>query len=605
MAAGYITSTIDGSFWTASLAADASDNLYFSNPFPTAGGGSGTNGLFKETFNNGTYAQSTIITSTVIEGVAVDGNGNVYGYDYSNGTLLKETLSAGTYTESTLSFPMLGRGLVLDAQGNIYAPGTQTTISKLDVSDAPSLSFATTAAGSTSSDSPQTVTVLNNGNAILNFPVPSDGTNPSIGANFILDSSTGSACPLANAGGSTAGTLDAGASCELSISFEPAFGGPLAGSLVLTDSASNRTTPNYATQTISLSGSGIHGPAEIAWPTPSAIAFGTALSSVQLNATANLAGTFNYSPAVGTVLGAGTQTLKVYFSPSDTVDYESATATVSLLVNKATPANSLTSPASNAFVSNSVVFTAALTSQAGTATGTVSFYDGTTLLGTQTLSNGVATYTTSALTAGNHPITAAYSGDTNFAAVTSAAFTEVIEDFTLAEQGSGSATATPGGQAVYTLLVSPPSGASVPRPINLSVGGLPSGATAKFSPSTVLPGSGATNVTFTVTLPNSAATQSLQSPFVSGALPTALGLMLLPFITEWRKYSSHFGRMACLALLAILSIVLVGVSGCSGSGGNGGKTGTGSTPQPQNYSLTVTATSGSLSHTASLNLTVN
>jgi hypothetical protein len=445
------------------------------------------------------------------------------------------------------------------------------------------------------------VTVLNSGNAILSFPVPSDGTNPNISANFTLDSSAGSACPLANAGGSTAGTLYAGASCELSISFEPAFGGPLTGSLVLTDNALNQTTPNYATQTISLNGSGIHGPAEITWPTPSAITWGTALTSAQLDAKANVAGTFSYSPAAGTVLGVGPQTLTVSFTPTDTADYESTTATVSLQVNKSTPASSLTSSAFSSFVSNSVTFTATLTSPAGTPTGTMSFYDGTTLLGGAAMSNGVAAYATSGLTAGDHSITAAYSGDTNFAAVMSVPFTEVIEDFTFTGQGSG--TASPRGAAVYPLLVSAPSGESLPQQINLSVTGLPSGATATFSPSTILPGSGAVNVTLTVSVSNSAAMRSPRNPFGSEALPVALGLILLPIITDLRK-SSRFGRITCLTLLAIGSIVLVGLGGCGGNGSVGGKTGTPSTPQPQNYTLTVTATSGSLSHTVTLNLTV-
>ncbi|MFE2750328.1 Ig-like domain repeat protein, partial [Streptomyces scopuliridis] len=50
--------------------------------------------------------------------------------------------------------------------------------------------------------------------------------------------------------------------------------------------------------------------------------------------------------------------------------------------------------------------TATVTSSSGTPTGTVSFFDGATLLGTGTLSGGVATFTTSALSVGSHPLTA-------------------------------------------------------------------------------------------------------------------------------------------------------------------------------------------------------
>ena len=75
----------------------------------------------------------------------------------------------------------------------------------------------------------------------------------------------------------------------------------------------------------------------ISWSAPGAIPYGTALSATQLNATANVAGTFAYTPAAGTVLKAGTQTLSVLFTPTDSKTYSSATATVQLTVNQASP----------------------------------------------------------------------------------------------------------------------------------------------------------------------------------------------------------------------------------------------------------------------------
>ncbi|HEX4006354.1 MAG TPA: MBG domain-containing protein [Acidobacteriaceae bacterium] len=75
----------------------------------------------------------------------------------------------------------------------------------------------------------------------------------------------------------------------------------------------------------------------ITWPKPAAITYGTALSATQLNATSKTAGTFAYNPGAGAVLTAGTQTLSVSFTPTDTVDYTTATASVALTVNKAAP----------------------------------------------------------------------------------------------------------------------------------------------------------------------------------------------------------------------------------------------------------------------------
>ncbi len=73
----------------------------------------------------------------------------------------------------------------------------------------------------------------------------------------------------------------------------------------------------------------------VTWPTPTAITYGTGLSSNQLDATASTAGTFAYSPAAGTVLSVGNYTLSVVFTPSDTADYTSATNSVNLTVNPA------------------------------------------------------------------------------------------------------------------------------------------------------------------------------------------------------------------------------------------------------------------------------
>ncbi|HXW15582.1 MAG TPA: hypothetical protein VEN79_13835, partial [Terriglobia bacterium] len=73
---------------------------------------------------------------------------------------------------------------------------------------------------------------------------------------------------------------------------------------------------------------------KITWAKPAAITSGTPLSSTQLDATASVPGTFVYSPAAGTVLPAGTQTLSVTFTPTDTVDYTTATDSVTINVKQ-------------------------------------------------------------------------------------------------------------------------------------------------------------------------------------------------------------------------------------------------------------------------------
>lgn len=74
-------------------------------------------------------------------------------------------------------------------------------------------------------------------------------------------------------------------------------------------------------------------PTHITWPTPSSISSSTPLSAVQLNATTGVAGTYTYSPAAGTTLPQGVQTLSVTFQPTDTAHYLPSQATVKILVN--------------------------------------------------------------------------------------------------------------------------------------------------------------------------------------------------------------------------------------------------------------------------------
>jgi hypothetical protein len=71
----------------------------------------------------------------------------------------------------------------------------------------------------------------------------------------------------------------------------------------------------------------------IVWSAPSPIANGVALSSTQLNATANVPGTFSYSPAAGTVLHPGVTTLSTTFVPTDAVDYATVISTTAIAVS--------------------------------------------------------------------------------------------------------------------------------------------------------------------------------------------------------------------------------------------------------------------------------
>jgi hypothetical protein len=335
-AGGYIQGVVpySGISLPGDIAVDGSGNVYIVD--------FGDNQVVKETLTDSGYIQSTVPTSGLNQpnGIAVDGMGNIYIADIGGGPIFKETLTAGSYIQSTIATSPLNEplGVTVDQSGNVYIADVGTAlVLKEDFADAPSLAFASTASGAISSDSPRTVSVENSGNLALNFPIPSTGSNPSISTNFTLNSTAPGACPLVKSGSSAMGTLAAGASCQLPISFAPTSIGSFSGLLTLTDNNLNAASPGYAVQTVALSGTSTQIAPMITWATPAPITYGTALSKAQLNARSSVSGTFSYSPAVGTVLSAGQQTLTVTFTPTNTTEYATTTATVTLTVNQAIP----------------------------------------------------------------------------------------------------------------------------------------------------------------------------------------------------------------------------------------------------------------------------
>jgi hypothetical protein len=234
-------------------------------------------------------------------GLAVDGNGNVFLSDASN-VAIYEILAAGGYTTvnqlaSGFAFrqPLgvsvdtagdvfvadagvpnvfeilpadgytqvvpLGTGLgspwsiTVGANGNLYVPNVGIegavlpSIQLIQRSQPPSFSFASTAVGSTSIDSPQSVAIQNIGNQ------PLDAVAPGLlvtGPNFVQVPGSGTPEDC-----TSSFTLTPGATCNLSLSFEPQSAGPLTSTAVFTDNALNA---NPATQSIALSGTGTNVP---------------------------------------------------------------------------------------------------------------------------------------------------------------------------------------------------------------------------------------------------------------------------------------------------------------------------------------------------------
>ena len=122
-------------------------------------------------------------------------------------------------------------------------------------------------------------------------------------------------------------------------------------------------------------------------------------------------------------LTVGTHSITARYN-GDSAFSGSSSAPVSQTVNKA---NTTTTVASNRNPTNAgraVTFTATVTP--ANATGVIQFFDGASLMGTVTLSQGTASLTTSSLSTGSHSITARYGGDANYNGSTSAVLTETV-----------------------------------------------------------------------------------------------------------------------------------------------------------------------------------
>ncbi len=106
-----------------------------------------------------------------------------------------------------------------------------------------------------------------------------------------------------------------------------------------------------------------------------------------------------------------------------------ATVTVSGSTKTGTT-TTLTSSASPSSYNQQVTFTAVVTATSGSPTGTVTFKDGATTLGTGSVSGGVASFMISSLAIGTHSITAAYGGDSNFNGSSSTVLSQVVDQAT-------------------------------------------------------------------------------------------------------------------------------------------------------------------------------
>lgn len=542
-----------------------------------------------------TATSSTLVTSAVPS--TVSSGGNV-------GTLIATIKDASGNTVTTSSAPVTstisGPNGYSQSVTSAAVNGIATlNLSPLTLSTAGLYTVTTSSPGLPSSIAPVTVTSRGATQIVVSAAPASVQRGGNVGV------VTGT---LKNANGTTVLTpsLSVTATITGPNSFSQAVTVPSANGLV-TFNLSLLSLTDTGVYTLTVSGAGLTPSTQtitvaktnttITWAVPASIGFGTPLSSTQLNATGSVAGILTYSPASGTTLQAGTQTLSVTLTPTDSANYTTATSSVQILV-RAASTTTLTAGKSTELATLPLTFTAQVKSSfVGTTTGSVSFFDGTALLGTIPVASGVAVYSTTSLGDGVHTITATYSGDTNYLSSTSStSATITVADLNLDLGGDKNKSVTPGAAVAYSFPLSPLVTPTFLYDVQLTASGLPPGATYTFSPSTIPAGSGTTPTVLTVqTAKNSAA---LAHPSTHNLALAALGFgLFLPLLG--RRRLQAIPHLLLITLFAFLSLgTMAGLSGCGNSGFFG------ATKTSGNYTITVIATSGGLVRTSTVQLTI-
>ncbi|HUE03259.1 MAG TPA: Ig-like domain repeat protein, partial [Bryobacteraceae bacterium] len=430
------------------VAVDPAGNVYFSD----------SGKVYKVPAGGGSPAE-IIGGLNDVEGLAVDAAGNIFIGIAGAGNVIEVAAGSGAQTTLARGLYYPG-GVALDGAGDVFIASGSTQVLEVQRSQAPSLSFASTNVSSTSSDSPQSVTIQNIGNQPLGAVSPGLAVT---GPNFVKVAGSGTPADC-----TSSFALTPGASCNISISFEPQTAGPLTSTAVFTDNALNASPP--ASQSIALTGSAtqqvptinvtqvspsseVYGQnsaatvtAVLSWtgggpaPTASNVTISTnttggTLSGVSCGSPSSNAITCiaTYTPDGTTV--EGTYTMSAAFSADSSYSSASSTQANNFSITQATSGVSVTSGLNPSFVGQQVTFTASISGEygqvrrrngisgpirqsvppgiSGNVTWSANTGCGTTPVTVNLGAPSTASCITTSLPHGTDIITASYSGDSN------------------------------------------------------------------------------------------------------------------------------------------------------------------------------------------------
>ncbi len=504
-------------------------------------------GIISTVAGNGTAGYSGdggLATSAgldLLEGVAVDSAFNIYISDSTNNRIRMVTASTGIIstvagngiqgfsgdggaaTSAKLSHPV---GVGIDSADNIYiADYNNQRIRKVAVSTGIISTVAGTGTGGYNGDGiPATSATLFHPQGVaidsaFNFYI-ADSDNQRVRE---VTFSTGLISTVA--GNGTRGYNGDGIaaqSAELDLSEGVALDS--AGNIYIGDTWNNRIRLVGPTGTPTLSvatsgtpssyGAGVTFTASTSSGITGAVTFNDGGTPIGTGTIGGTTATFTTS-----ALAVGTHPITASYS-ENSLQSIVISSVITQTVNMASPTVSVAAAANPSVNGSSVTFTATVTPSI--ATGTVTFLDGSTSLGTGTLSGGIATYSTSALAVGTHSITATYGGDANDSSSTSSALTQVVDSVLQVVT-----TSLPAGTAgtFYSATLTA-TGGTTPYTWSISSGSLPSGLSLNASTGSITgtPTVGGTSnftvqvtdaYSFTATQPLSIAVTVPQNSFVA------------------------------------------------------------------------------------------
>jgi hypothetical protein len=429
--------------------------------------------------NPSTFGQSTTLSARIsINGPGSNAGGDPTGtvtfYDGSSPLGTVNVTTSGGVTSATLSTNALSVGshtlsATYNGDGNFNGSSGSTNQTVNPASTTTSLSSSTNP-----SAFGQSVTFT--ATVAVNAPGTTAVASPAGSVTFSDGSSSIGTVTVSTNNGVTTATLTTNALAVGSHAISAAYSGDgsFSGSSGSTNQAVNKAAtsttvgssvnPSAYGQSVTFTATvSVNAPGTTAVAAPS----GTVTFSDGSNSLGSVAVTTTNGVTTATLttaaLGVGSHTIAAAYSGDGSFNGSSGSANQA--VNKAATTTTLTSSVNPSLPGQSVTFTATVkvaapgTTANGAPSGTVTFADNGTTIGTGTLStsNGVtsATFSTSSLAVGSHPITATYAGDGNFTG-SSDALTQSVDKIPVNVAVASSVNPSIIGQAVtFTATVSP------------------------------------------------------------------------------------------------------------------------------------------------------